>query len=144
MHKHKHERHDDAMDAKLSLRREELDVSKQKVQAGEVILSKEVIEEQKTVVVPVTHEEVVIARRAVDNQLTDTLISSTVEDVIRIPVSEERVNVDKHTVITGEISAYKREVEDMRQIEQTVRREQARVERDGDIEVVNEEHQQLF
>ena len=44
-------------DAKLLLRKEELDIDKNRVQTGEVEFSKEIIEEQKIVDVPVTREE---------------------------------------------------------------------------------------
>lgn len=53
---------------KLNLRKEELDIDKKRVQKGEVEISKEIVEEQKVVDVPVTHEEVVIERRALGNE----------------------------------------------------------------------------
>lgn len=46
--------------AKLILGEEELNIAKNKVQTGEVILGKEIIGEQKTVNVPVTHEEALL------------------------------------------------------------------------------------
>ncbi len=95
---------------KLSLHQEELDISKNKVESGQVTISKDVVEEKKIVDVPVTHEEVVIERRAINNEASDAPIGAG--KTIRIPVSEEKVEVGKHTVITGEISAHKREVEE--------------------------------
>ena len=121
---------------KLLLRKEELDISKDKVQTGEVTLKKEIIEEQKMVNVPVTHEEVVIERRAIDNEPSDSPISA--EGVINIPVSEERVLVDKHTVVTGEVSAHKREVEEEKQIEERLKREEIRMDTNGDPNIVSE------
>lgn len=123
-------------DGTLRLRQEELDITKSKVNAGEVTLSKEVIEDQKTVNVPVSHEEVVIERRAIDNEPSDSPITSG--ETIRIPVSEEKVEVGKHTVVTGEVSAHKREVEDTKQISETVKREEAHVDSSGDTSIVDE------
>lgn len=121
--------------AKLNLRREELDISKNKVQKGEVELGKEIIEEQKVIDVPVTREEIVIERRALNNEASDSPIQD--EETIRIPVNEETVNVNKHTVLTGEVSAHKRAIEDTRHVEETLKREEARVNRIGDPNVID-------
>lgn len=131
------ERAETVDDGKLRLHQEELDISKNRVETGEVTLSKEIVEERKIVDVPVTHEEVVIERRAIDHEVSDSPISA--EETIHIPVSEERVEVGKHTVITGEVSAYKREVEETRHVEETLKREEARVDTTGDSHVVADE-----
>lgn len=122
-------------DGKLRLRQEELDINKTKMQAGEVILSKDVVEEQKTVDVPVTHEEVVIERKAINNEATDSPIGST--ESIHIPVSEEKVEVGKHTVVTGEVSAHKREIEETKKVEETLKREEARIDTEGNPNIVS-------
>jgi len=121
--------------AKLRLRKEELDIHKNMVRKGEVEFSKEIIEEQKSVEVPVMREEVVIERRTLNNEASDSPISE--EEAIHIPVSQEVVDVDKHTVVTGEISAHKREVEDTRHIDETLRREEARINKTGDPDVID-------
>ncbi len=114
----------------LRLREERLNVSKEQVQAGEVGLHKEVVSEQQTVNVPVTHEEVVIERRAVtDGRVDNTPIGEG--ETIRVPVSEEQVNVNKNTVVTGEVAVGKRAVQETQQVTDTVRREEARVDQQG-------------
>jgi uncharacterized protein (TIGR02271 family) len=120
----------------LQLRKEELDINKSRIQKGEVEISKEIIEDHKTVDVPVTHEEVVIERTPINNEATDTPI--TAGETIRIPVSEEQVNVGKHTVITEEISARKREVEETKVVDETLKREEARINKNGDAAIVND------
>ena len=129
-------REDTSDDAKLLLRKEELDIDKRRVQTGDVEFSKEIIEEQKIVDVPVTREEVVIERRTLNNEQCDSPITD--EGTIRIPVSEERIDVDKHTVFTGEISAHVRDVEDTKHIEETLKREEARVNTNGNPNVVDQ------
>lgn len=131
-------------EGRLELRKEELDINKDRVQTGEVTLGKEVIEEQKSVDVPVTHEEVVIERRAIDNKPSDSSISSSADETIRIPVSEERVEVGKHTVVTGEVSAHKRDVEDTKKVEETLKREEARVDKDGNPAIVSNDSDGSF
>ena len=122
-------------DGILRLRKEELDIAKNKVKTGEVELSKEIVEERKTIDVPVTHEEVVIERKSL-NETTDSPIGA--EETIHIPVSEEHAEVGKHTVITGEVSAYKREFEETEHIDETIKREEARIHTEGDAHIVSD------
>ncbi|MDO3410448.1 YsnF/AvaK domain-containing protein [Saccharibacillus sp. CPCC 101409] len=117
----------------LRLREEQLEIEKNKVQTGEVHIRKEIVEEQKTISVPVVHEEVVIERKAVHDEETNTPIGK--DETIRIPLTEEQIEVNKRSVVTGEVEVHKREVQDTERVEETVRREEARVERTGDVEV---------
>jgi uncharacterized protein (TIGR02271 family) len=123
-------------EASLRLRKEELDIDKSRVQKGEVEFGKEIIEEQKTIDVPVTREEVVIERRSLNNEASDSPISD--EETIRIPVSEEKVDVDKRTVVTGEVSAHKRSIENTEHIDETLRREEAKINRIGDADIIED------
>lgn len=124
----------DTDDRMLKLREEQLNAEKQRVQAGEVTLRKDVVTEQKNIEVPVEHEEVIVHRRDVTpGQVDNTPITDG--DSIRVPVTEEQVRVTKNTVDTGEVSIGKRTVQDTEQVTDTVRREEARVERSGDAEV---------
>ena len=121
--------------AKLLLHKEKLDITKNRVQKGEVELGKEIIEERKEVDVPVSREEVVIERKSLNNEASDCPISC--EETIRIPVSEERVDVSKNTVVTGEVSAHKRSIEDTRHIDETLKREEAIVNKTGDLDIID-------
>lgn len=80
-------------------------------------------------------EEVVIERKVINNEACDSPITS--EQTIKIPVSEEKVNVDKHTVITGEISAHKRSIEDSEHIDETLKREEARIDKTGNADIID-------
>ncbi|CAH1216192.1 hypothetical protein PAECIP111892_04265 [Paenibacillus auburnensis] len=118
---------------RLRLRAEQLDVSKNKVQTGEVNVHKEIVEEQKTINVPVSREEVVIERRSVNNDSSSTPIGA--DETIRIPVSEEQVDVRKNTVVTGEVDVHKREIQGTEQVKDTVKREEARIDKTGNVKV---------
>lgn len=118
----------------LKLREEQLNVTKEREQTGEVRLHKEVVTEQKNINVPVTHEEVVIERRAVTGgQVDNTPIGEG--ETIRVPVSEEQVNVTKNTVATGEVSVGKRNVQETQQVTDTVKHEEARLDRQGNANI---------
>lgn len=118
----------------LKLREEQLDVSKDRVQTGEVGVHKDVVEEQKTVHVPVTHEEVYVERRPVDDSSADTAPIGD-EETIRVPIVEEKVEVTKKPVVSEEIVIGKKQVTETEQVTENVKREEARIEKDGDVKV---------
>ncbi|MHC1685142.1 MAG: YsnF/AvaK domain-containing protein [Clostridiaceae bacterium] len=122
----------------LNLRKEELDIDKKVVRTGDVEIGKEIIEEPKIVDVPVAHEEVIIERKSIDNERSDSPITN--EETIHIPVSKEEIDVDKYTVLTGEVTARKRKVEETRHVEETLKREEAKVHSNGDATIIDNNH----
>ncbi len=119
----------------LKLREEQLRAEKERVQSGEVQLHKDVVTEQKSINVPVTHEEVVIERRPASGDQVDNAAPIGEGETIRVPVSEEQVNVTKEPVVTGEVAIGKRAVQENQQVTDTVKREEARLDRTGDVPV---------
>ena len=111
----------------IQLLGEVLRVHKDRVSRGEVRLRKDVITETQTVQVPVTREELVIERHAVD-QNTPTAGSIGQGEEIRIPLSEERAEIDKSTFVREEVSVGKKPVEDVRSLTGDVRHEELVVE----------------
>jgi len=124
----------EAGEARMPLREEQLNVEKQRVQKGEVRVHKEVVTEQQRIDVPVSHEEVVIEHLpASEARAADTPIGQS--ETIRIPVSEDQVNVTKQTVETGEIDVTKRNVQGEQRVTGSVRREEPRIEKSGDVDI---------
>jgi len=117
----------------MRLHEEQLDVNKRPVEAGEVKVRKEVVTEKKTVEVPVQREEVVIQRHPATGRASSADIRPGEE--IRIPVSEEQVDVQKRTVATEEVNVGKRKVQDTERVSADVRKEQVKVEREGNPDV---------
>jgi uncharacterized protein (TIGR02271 family) len=124
-------------DQRLQLRGEMLRTYKERVGKGEVRLRKEVVSENRSIDVPVTREEVVIERVGAGEvgSASGNIGEIGEGDEIRIPVSEERVRVEKQPVVTGEVRVGKRAVQDTQRVNETVRREEARVEKEGDVNV---------
>jgi uncharacterized protein (TIGR02271 family) len=118
---------------RMQLREEQLQVYKQPVETGQVGLRKEVVSEQQSVDVPVTHEEVYIERRPGSGQPSDAPIGEG--ETFRVPVREEQVGVNKQQVVREEVALGKRQVQDTQHVTDTVRREEARVERQGDVNI---------
>ncbi|WP_100401050.1 YsnF/AvaK domain-containing protein [Bacillus sp. FJAT-44742] len=123
--------------AHIELREEEIDVHKHRAETGDVTLHKDIIEEEKEINVPLSHDQVVIERKAVNHEPSEEPIGK--EETIRIPVTAEKLDVDKHTVVTGEVSAHKQAVEETEQIKDVLHKEVADVEEHGDAEIINDD-----
>jgi len=118
----------------MELREEELHARKQPVRTGEVRVRKDVVTETQTLDVPVTREEVVIERHPVGHKTSPNADIRPGEEV-RIPVMEEQVRVAKDTVLKEEVNVGKRKVSGTKRVSGTVRKEKARVEREGKVDV---------
>ncbi|EGQ26095.1 hypothetical protein HMPREF9372_1903 [Sporosarcina newyorkensis 2681] len=128
---------------RMRLHEERLQVDKQRTKRGEVRLEKEVVEEQRSVDVNVAHDEITIERRPVgdtelnaDSRFSEagTLFKED-EETIRIPVTEEHVEVTKKPVVTEEIILKKHQIEEPETIHESVKREEVRLDKEGDVDV---------
>ncbi|MDQ2858113.1 MAG: YsnF/AvaK domain-containing protein [Candidatus Eremiobacteraeota bacterium] len=113
---------------RLELRGERLDVDKRLVRHGQATVRKEVVTEMRTIEVPVSREELVIVREPAEPNAGSSEPLGNSEE-IRIPLSEERVSVEKQAVVLEEVAIGKRRVQETQQITDTVRHEELRVER---------------
>jgi uncharacterized protein (TIGR02271 family) len=118
----------------LELREEELDARTQAVDVGQVSVGTDVVEEHRTIEVPVTREEVTIERHPVDRRPSDEPIGSGT-DVLRVPVQQDQVTAVKQTVIYEELEVGKRAIHDTQHVSETVRKEVVDVDAEGDLQV---------
>lgn len=116
----------------LQLREEQLDISKRLVQTGKVSMHKEVITKKKVIVVPVTREELVIDMLDLDKEDMDESDQNT----IRIPLSEERIEIIKHPVILEDVEVYRRHLQETTHIEETIRREEVKIKANGKHKII--------
>src|SRR3954462_5525132 len=107
---------------RIQLRGEILRTYKERVQRGEVRLRKDVITENQSVQVPVTREELVVERVPASGEANARDIGTDQE--VRIPLSEERVRVEKRPVINEEVRVGKRTVQNTEQVSDNVRHEE--------------------
>jgi len=122
----------------LQVMEERLQAEKRPVEAGEVRVRKDVHTETKTLEVPVQREEVVIERTPVHGEVAAEGIradSLREGEEIRVPVREEQVDVSKHAVVTEEVKVGKRTVQDTEKVSGQVRKEEVKVEQEGDVDV---------
>jgi len=142
----------------IQLREEVLQPHKNSVEIGEVFIRKVVITEERTIVVPVMREELVIERRSIPSNSAgaadsavqpsnnpeladyqDQSIGKLIEigegEVIRIPIRTEQVLIEKRPVVTEELVVGKRHIQESRRFSGTVQREEAHVEREGNVTI---------
>ncbi|KHD37467.1 hypothetical protein NL50_04635 [Clostridium acetobutylicum] len=112
----------------LKLKSEQLDIAKQWIQTEDVKAYKETSSIQKTFTIPVEREELVIEKIPT--------ASHDKKEVIRIPLSEEEVNFSKHRIILEDVSIYKNQIEDVRHIEETLKKENPKIETFGNAKVI--------
>jgi uncharacterized protein (TIGR02271 family) len=122
---------------RMQLRGERLKAYVQPGLSGEVHVRKEVVTEQQTINVPVTHEEVVIEHRPPTGEAAAAGGPIEEGEEIRIPVREEQVHMTKETVPTGEVEISKREVRENRQFSEKVRHEEPSIEKEGEVPFID-------
>lgn len=130
----------------LSLAEEELYPKTTVVQVGEVVVRKTVVTEMRTFEVPVRREEIVVERSVLNQPLAapagnrfEAPVTTEAgempstgmgadDELIRIPILEEQVTVEKHPVVREELRILKRRVQEVVRISEEVRREEPVVE----------------
>lgn len=125
--------HDNQNEFRLQLHKEELEVSKKWVETADVKVYKNTYSKEKLIAVPITHEELVIEKKGL---LTDGGRDQQTE-IIRIPLSEERIKVTKQPVILENVDVYKEQFEEIIHINETLKEEKARIETIGDLKVID-------
>lgn len=117
----------------FNLHGELLRIHKERVQRGEVRLRKETVTEHQSLNVPVTHEQVVIERTPA---AAGTPVSQAGEEAgreVRIPLTEEKVSVEKQPVVTEQVRAEKKQVEGSEPVEEELRHQELEVESEGNL-----------
>ena len=126
--------HDSDEEDVLERREERLTVDKQTEKAGEVRVGKRVVEEQQSIDVPVTREEVTIERRDVDRPATGEAFT---EESLEVPVYEERVETGKEARVVEELEVDKTATTETARVQDTVRREEFEIEGEDDLDTGN-------
>ena len=115
---------------RVQLLQESLHVEKAERQAGEVEISKRVVEEHVQVPVTLEREEIVIHRRAVGAGEAGATVAGQVigDETIVVPVREEFAQVTKDVRVSEEIEIEKRMVSEQKTISDTVRHEEVDID----------------
>lgn len=127
-----------AEEMRLQLREETLTPVKQAVQSGEVQVQKVVHERQQEIPVNLRHEEVTIERHAVDRPATGDELSDMTDQVISVPVYEERAELQKQARVREEVTIGKQAVEEQQTLTGTTRHEHLEVNETGNVVIQGE------
>jgi uncharacterized protein (TIGR02271 family) len=123
---------DRASQQRMTLSEEELDVRKSRERAGEMQVSKHVETEHVSMDVPVEREVASVERHRLTGDEARNAKPSFTEDEIRIPLTEEEVDVTKRAVAKEELVVKKDRVQDTKHVEADLRKERADVRQDND------------
>jgi uncharacterized protein (TIGR02271 family) len=115
----------------LQLHKEELQISKKWVDTADVKIYKKTYKEEKQIIVPITREELVIEKKKANPQG----IFDGEMDTIRIPLSEERIEITKHPVTLEDVEIYKNQFEEILHVNETVKEEKLHIQSKGDIDL---------
>ena len=128
----KDEKYQDSLnEEKIQLRQERLKVNKENVTTGEVVVEKYSESTVQEFDVPVTSENVTVERRPVEGEPLFETYNNTEDgeddlNVIRIPVTKERLRVIKEQVVVEEIVVRKDVVEKVEHVSGTVKHDDIR------------------
>ena len=126
------DRRDVADNGEIIRSEEQLNVSKDRVETGQVRLRKYVVNETETVEVPVEREEVRVVREPITDADRANYDGNIGEQEASVTLSEDRVNVSKESVPVEKVSLEKDTVRDTETVSEQVRKE--RFETDGVVE----------
>ena len=121
-------------EVKIPLREEQLDISKKQIQTGKVSIHKELVQEEKNITVPITHEELVIEKEIIDAKAPNEIDAHI--ETIRIPINEERIEVIKHPAALNDVLVYEHQFQETKSVEETIKKEKINLETTGDLEIV--------
>ncbi|MBU3110769.1 YsnF/AvaK domain-containing protein [Clostridium lacusfryxellense] len=111
----------DECKATFQIKKEELDIAKEWMQTSEVNICRQTITEDRSFIVPVKREELVITKKNLASATTEH--DDMPPEIIRIILNEEHVEFNKHTVKLEDVSIYKQQLQDIKHIEEILKRE---------------------
>lgn len=124
--------HIDYEEVSFELHKEEIQVSKKWIETADVKIYKRTYTEEKQIIVPVSHEEIIIEKKLLNQKgEKDGQIETT-----RIPLSEDRIEVILHPTVLEDVQIYKEQFEEIIQVIETVKEEKVQIETVGDIKVM--------
>lgn len=127
----------DSSEDVLKLHEEQLDISKKRIQTAKVTTHKEIVTEEKNIIVPVTREDLVIEKTTFNPDNPNDLEGHT--ETIRIPISEEDIDIVKHKVELEDVSVYDNEYTETQHINEALKKEKLNIKTTGNAKVVDSE-----
>jgi uncharacterized protein (TIGR02271 family) len=124
--------HNAKNEIKLFLKEEQLNISKTKIETGKVKVHREIITEDKVITVPVNREVLVIEKTVFDSKNHGQ--KEGITETIKIPLSEECIEVKKRKIKLENVSICKHQFEKVKRVEETLKKEKLHIKTKGDAE----------
>jgi uncharacterized protein (TIGR02271 family) len=119
----------------LQLHKEEMEINKKWVDTADVTIYTKKYTEEKQIMVPITHEDLIIEKKLANPENPTDIKLET----IRIPLSEEQIEVNLTPAILNDIDIYKNQYQELIQIHETLKEEKVHIETVGNVKQVDEE-----
>ncbi|MCF0054114.1 YsnF/AvaK domain-containing protein [Dyadobacter sp. LJ53] len=117
---------------KIPVIREHLTVSTERIETGQVLISKEIMEEETSVNVAVSREEVLIERKEINEYVQTPPPAVRQEgDVTIISVVKEVLVTEKRLMLVEEVHITKRLYQDEKAVTETLRTEKVNISRNA-------------
>lgn len=122
---------------------ERVDITKEVVELGAVVIERDITEEERLIPVEVAHDEVRIERRPVNREASEEDLRLAAGDglsrleagsTIILPVIEEVVEVRKRMMVREELVITKHSVTETHEVKEYVRRVEPRISSTGQLE----------
>ncbi|PFN77029.1 hypothetical protein COJ85_32405 [Bacillus sp. AFS076308] len=119
----------------LQLHKEELEINKKWVDTADVTIYKKKYTEEKQILVPVTREDLIIEKKVANPENpTDKKL-----ETIRIPLSEDQIEVTLTPAILNDVEIYKNQYEELIQVHETLKEEIVHIETVGNVKLADED-----
>jgi uncharacterized protein (TIGR02271 family) len=115
---------------KIPVIQEKLVVTKELIETGKVLISKQVLEEEALLEVSISHDEVLVERKII-NQYVDSVPPAVRQegDVTIVSVVKEVLVVEKRLMLVEEIHIRKEQLHENTTISETLRKEEITINR---------------
>ncbi|WP_160724783.1 YsnF/AvaK domain-containing protein [Bacillus sp. USDA818B3_A] len=122
-------------DVTLQLHKEEIEIKKKWVETADVTVYKKKYTEEKQILVPIIREDLIIEKKVVSPENP----ADTKLETIRIPLSEERIEVTLTPALLNDVEVYKNQFEELIQIQETLKHEKVHIDTVGNVKEVDQD-----
>ncbi|MDF2946123.1 MAG: hypothetical protein K0S51_802 [Bacillales bacterium] len=114
--------------ANLTLNEEQFEIIKNLTNICDVKINKNIVTEEKSFIIPIKREELVIEKISLDGKVLDTII---------IPLAEEKIEINKTKIFLEDVNIYKEKLDSNEHFYINLLKEKLKIEVNGEVVVTN-------
>ncbi|MCM3727788.1 YsnF/AvaK domain-containing protein [Neobacillus cucumis] len=119
----------------LQLHKEEIEINKKWVDTADVTIYKKKYTEEKQILVPVTREDLIIEKKVANPENP----ADTKMETIRIPLSEDQIEVSLTPTILNDVEICKNQYEELIKVHETLKEEKVHIETVGNVKLADDD-----